>query len=69
MGLNGFIVKKINKKKNINKKKSWEPFRIDLLNNTANPAQFWWKLTELAVLFRRLIQGQLQEWTYLTLPH
>ena len=47
MGLNGFILKKINKNKNIQvKKKSWEPFRICLLNSTANPSQFGWKTIE-----------------------
>ena len=37
------------------KKKSWEPFRIYLLNSTANPAQFRGKLVGLAVLFSSLI--------------
>ena len=36
-------------------KKTWEPFRIYLLNSTANPAQFWRKL---AVLLCR----QLSKW-------
>ena len=34
---------------------SWEPFRICLLNSTANSAQFWWKWAGLAVLFSRQI--------------
>ena len=29
-------------------KKSWEPLRICLLNSTANPAQFWCKVAQLA---------------------
>ena len=50
MGFNGLIFKKINENWNIKtKKKSWEPFRRCLLNSTANPAQFGWKLAELAV--------------------
>ena len=59
MGLNGFIFRKINKKYYIKeKKKSWEPFRICLLNSTANPAQFGWKWAKLAVLFsRQLLNG------------
>ena len=41
-----FISKKLNKIYYIKeKKKSCEPFRICLLNSTANPAQFEWKLT------------------------
>ena len=59
IGLNGFISRKINKKYYITeKKKSWESFRICLLNSTSNPAQFRWKLAELAVLFsRKLLNG------------
>ena len=59
MGLNGFIFKKINKNYYVKeKKKSWEPFRIFLLNSTANPAQFGWKWAGLAVLFsRQLLNG------------
>ena len=48
MGLNGFIFKKINKKER--EKKSWEPFRICLLNSTANSAQFHCKWAGLAML-------------------
>ena len=40
MGLNGFIFKKINENCYIIKKKNWEPFRIGLLNSTADPANF-----------------------------
>jgi hypothetical protein len=58
MGLNGFIFKKINKNYAENMKKSWEPFRICLLNSTANPAQFGWKWAGLAVLSsRQLLNG------------
>ena len=59
MGLNDFILEKINKNKTIKvKKKSWEPFRICLLNSTANPAQFGWKWAGLAVLSsRQLLNG------------
>jgi hypothetical protein len=32
---------------------SWELFRINLLNSTANPPQFGWKWAWLAVLFSR----------------
>ena len=57
MGLNGFIFKKINENI-IEKLKSWEPFRSCLLNSTANPAQFGWKLAGLVVLFsRQLLNG------------
>ena len=35
---NGFITEKLNKSKNIEKKRSWEPFRIYLLKSTGNPA-------------------------------
>ena len=39
-------------------KKSWEPFRICLLNSTANPAQFGWKWAGLALLSsRQLLNG------------
>ena len=31
-------------------KNSWEPYRICLLNSSANPAQFGWKWAGLAVL-------------------
>jgi hypothetical protein len=53
MGLNGFILKKIKNHYVKEKKKSWELFRICLLNSTANSAQFGWKWAELAVLFSR----------------
>ena len=44
MTLNGFTFKKIiNKIKKLKRKKSWEPFKICLLNSAANPAQFCWK--------------------------
>ena len=42
--------KKTNKDLDIKEKKSWEPFKIWLLNSAANPAQFGWKSTELAEL-------------------
>ena len=39
-------------------KKSLEPFRICLLNSTANPAQFVWKMAGLAVLYSwQLLNG------------
>ena len=46
------------------KKKSWEPFEICLLNSTANPAQFWWKLAEFAVLFSRQILNGSQDFSF-----
>ena len=65
MGLNGFIFKKINGKINIKEKKNfWEPFRICLLNSTANPAQFEWKLAGLALLFSRLILNGSQDFFF-----
>ena len=36
------------------KKKLWQPFRICLLNSTANPAQFGWKRAKLALLFKSM---------------
>ena len=48
-------LKKEIKIKILKRKKSWEPFRICLLNRTANTAQFWWKLAGLAVIFSRQI--------------
>ena len=44
----------------LKRKKNWEPFRICLLNSTANPAQFWWKWAGLAVLFSRKILNGIQ---------
>ena len=62
MGLNGFIFRKINKKYNTKeKKKSWEPFRICLLNSTANPAQFGWKWAGLAMLLIRQLLNSSQD--------
>ena len=62
MGLNGFILKKINGNQNIiEKKKFWKPFRIYLLNSTANPVQFGWNLARLAVLFPRQILNGPQD--------
>ena len=62
MGLNGFIFKKIIKNENIKeKKKSWEPFRICLLNSTANPANFHPNWAGLAVLFSRQILNGSQD--------
>ena len=56
MGLNGFTLKKINENENIKvNKKILGAVRISLLNSTANPAQFGWKLAGLAVLFSRQI--------------
>ena len=52
---------KKNKIKILKRKKSWEPFRICLLNSTANPAQFGWKLAGLAVLFSRQILNGSQD--------
>ena len=45
------IEKIINNKYHIKEKKTWEPFRICLLNSTANPAQFGWKSATLFVHF------------------
>ena len=55
-GFNGFIFKKINENENIKEKKiSWEPFRICLLNSTANFHPNW---AGLAVLIsRQLLKG------------
>ena len=62
MCLKGFILKKINKHENIKeRKKSWEPFRICLLNSTANPAHFHQNWAELAVLFSRQILNSSQD--------
>ena len=44
MGLNGFMSKKLYQKNYIKEKKKIEPFRICLLNSTAIPVQFGWKL-------------------------
>ena len=41
------------------KKNTWEPFKICLLNSTANPTQFGWKLAGLTVLFSRQILRSL----------
>ena len=46
--------------------KSWEPLRSCLLNSTANPAQFGWKLAELAVLFSRQILNQWRTFVHTT---
>ena len=65
MGLNDFIFKQINKDFNIKeKKKSWEPFKICLLNSsTANPAQFGWKSAGLAAQFsRQILNGSQIFW-------
>ena len=49
---NGFIFKKININENIKEtKRSWGPFRIYQLINTANLAQFHSNRVGLAVLF------------------
>ena len=41
MGINGFVFKKNNKSLNNKEiKESWEPYRICLLNSTANPVNF-----------------------------
>ena len=53
MGHNGFILKK--KKKLKVRKKSWGPFMICLLNNTANLANLHLDWAKLAVLFSRQI--------------
>ena len=37
---NGFITEKLDKSNNIEKKRSWKPFRIYLLKSTGNPANF-----------------------------
>ena len=59
MGLNGFIFKKKKMKiRVLKRKKSWEPFRICLLNITVNPVQFGWKL---AVLFSMQILNSSQD--------
>ena len=48
---NGFIFKKINKKKNVKERiRSWGPFRIYQLFSTANPALISSKRAGLAVL-------------------
>ena len=60
MGLNDFIFKK-NENLNIKEKKTWEPFKICLLNSTANPAWFGWKSAGLAVLFSRQILNSSQD--------
>ena len=51
MGLNGLISKEF-------QKISLEQFMICLLNNTANPAQFGWKLDEFGVFIRAVTAGQ-----------
>ena len=51
IGLNGFIFEITDEKYCTNgKKRSWEPFRICLLNSTANPANFHPNWAGLAVL-------------------
>jgi hypothetical protein len=46
------------------KKKICEPFRICLLNSTANSAQFWWKWAGLAVLFSRQLLNSSQDFFF-----
>jgi hypothetical protein len=65
MSLNSFILKEINENENIKEeKKSWEPFRICLLNSTANTAQFDQNWAELAVLFSRQILNRSQDYFF-----
>ena len=43
------------------RKKSWEPYRIQQLNSTANSAQFGWKWARLQVLFSKLLPNGSNE--------
>ena len=51
--------------KMLKRKKSWEAFRICLLNITANTAQFWRKWAGLAVLFSRQLLNGSQDFFFL----
>ena len=54
-------LKKYIRIKVLKRRKNPRPFRICLLNNTANPALFGWKLAGLAVLFSRQILNNSQD--------
>ena len=46
-------------------KKSWEPFRSYLLNNTANPAHFHPNWARLAVLFSKQLLNGSQDFFFI----
>ena len=62
--LNGFIFKKINEIKILKWKRYMEPFRISLLNSTANSANFHQNWAGLAVLFSRQILSGSQDFFF-----